>query len=410
MGRYLDQLHAEFNELNDGITAIVDRAADESRDVTDDENTQVERDQARAAELETAIKHYTDIEQRTDRVAAMRGRVNNGPRTLNGGPPAEPEYDVEREFPTIGDYAITVHRAMMLKDSDAIAKLERATAHQVTGDNPGLIPRPILGPVINLLDSTRPFINSITTRPLPTGKFDRPVITQHVAVAEQAQEKDLTASQKMIVGAIAVAAKTWAGHLNISRQDVKWTSPAILQLVYEDFAAMYAAATCDYASDQFVASVTAAPIAIAEATGAAVTAALYEGSAAALGAQAPLPDTLWVAPDVWAGLGGMVNANSGVPAFPGMSVTGTGGNPLGLKLVVDNHFAAGTMIAGPSRYAEWYEDVDGLLQVGEPDVLGQLVGYAGFGAFINVAPAAFSKYTMAAPVGGASATTASKSS
>lgn len=401
MGRYLDQLHAEFDELQTGITTVVDRAADESRDVTDDEQTQIDRDRDRAAELEAAIQHYTEIESRNDRVAVMRGKVAPGPKTMNGGPDREPEYSLEREFPTIGDYAVTLHRAMVLKDSDAIAKIERATAHQTTADNPGLIPRPILGPVINLLDTTRPFINSITRRPLPTGKFDRPIITQHVAVDVQAQEKDLTASQKMIVGSIAVTAVTWAGHLNISRQDVKWTSPAILQLVYEDFAAMYAAETCDYASDQFVASVTAAPIAIDGADGgSAVMGALYQGSAAALSAGTPLPDTLWVSPDVWAELGSLTNGTSGNPTFPSLSVTGTGGNPLGLKLVVDSHFPAGTMISGPSRLAEWYEDVDGLMQVGEPDVLGQLVGYAGFGAFINVAPTAFAKYAYTPPVAG----------
>jgi hypothetical protein len=59
------------------------------------------------------------------------------------------------------------------------------------------------------------------------------------------------------------------------------------------------------------------------------------------------------------------------------------------------------MVAGPSNLVEWYEDVDGLMQVQEPDVLGQLVGYAGFGAFINVNPDAFTRFTVpAAPDGG----------
>jgi hypothetical protein len=69
---------------------------------------------------------------------------------------------------------------------------------------------------------------------------------------------------------------------------------------------------------------------------------------------------------------------------------------MGLRLVVDPNFAAGTLVMGPSRFAEWYEDVDGLMQVGEPDVLGQLVGYAGYGAFLNVRPEAFTAFT--APV------------
>jgi hypothetical protein len=221
-------------------------------------------------------------------------------------------------------------------------------------------------------------------------------VDQHVAVAEQAAEKTLTASQKLTVLELDVVAKTYAGHLNISRQDIKWTSPGILQIVFDDFAVVYAITTCAAACADFVASVsTNVPVVIPDATGDAIIGAMYEGAADALTSGGGLPDTMWVSPDVWAQLGGTFNAN-GTPAFPQLSLTNQGGNPQGLQLVVDQHFASGTMITGPSRLAEWYEDVDGLMQVGEPDVLGQLVGYAGFAAFLNVAPDAFTRYTLPA--------------
>jgi hypothetical protein len=222
------------------------------------------------------------------------------------------------------------------------------------------------------------------------------VITQHVAVGVQAAEKTLTESQKMTIGSLPVTASTFAGHLNISRQDIKWTSPAILNIVFEDFAAMYAQATCDWATGVFDASV-AAPVAIGGPGFSDITEALYGAAATALAAGGAMPDTMWVSADVWGRLGSMTT-NQDAPAFPSLSLTGTGGNPLGLSLVVDEHFAPGTMIVGPSKYAEWYEDVDGLMQVGEPDVLGQLVGYAGFGAFLNVNPPSFSAFTLPAPV------------
>jgi len=227
-------------------------------------------------------------------------------------------------------------------------------------------------------------------------------------VAEQAAEKDLTASQVLKVGKLPVAAKTFAGHLNISRQDIKWTNPAILNIVFDDFAGQYAMTTCDYASDAFVASVVSAAVPV-NGTGQEVTEALYNAAAAALGASAALPDTLWVAPDVWAMLGGMANVN-GTPSFPSLSVTSASGNPLGLRLVVDAHFAAGTAIVGPGSLVEFYEDIDGLMQVGEPDVLGQLVGYAGFCAFVNVNPASFTKLAITAPVVGGSASSRTSSS
>lgn len=392
MPTYLDRLHTQYDEIRTGIDDLVNRAADENRDVTDDEQAQVDRDQARMAELSASITHYTELAERNNQVSVMRGRVAPAANQSTRAEVRE-EYDILRDFPDAGTYAVTLHRAIVLRDPEAVAAIERATAHQVLAENPGLIPRPVLGPVLNYLDSTRPFINSIVRRPLPAGSFDRPRVTQHVAVAKQATEKTLTASQTLHVDKIPATASTYAGHLNISRQDVKWTSPAIMQLVFDDFAAMYAVVTDDDAADQWLASCTNAPVAIADAKPGTIYAAIYGAAVAAMAVGPTLvPDTLWVSPDVWATLGSTTTSQD-APLFPTFNPGNTSGNASGLKLVVDGNFPADTMVAGPSKAAEWYEDVDGLMQVAEPDVLGQLVGYAGFGAFLNLAPAAFTKFT-----------------
>lgn len=398
MGAYLDRLNQQFDEIRTGIDELANRAADENRDVSDDEQKQIDRDKGRMDELQKSIEHYSGIETNSQKVAALRATVPAARQTTTVATREPEAYDVAREFPTPGDYAAVVHRAWAKRDPEAIALLDRATAHQKTTDNPGLIPRPILGPVLNLIDASRPFVNSCNRRGLPAGSFDRPVVSQHVAVDEQLAEKDLTASRQMKVDMVPVNAHTFAGHLNISRQNIKWTSPGILNIVFDDFAAVYAIRTCDFAVDAFMASITNAPVAAESATGPGVTAALYGVAASALESSNTLPDTIYVSPDMWASLGGMHNDNSGLPAFPALSVTSTSGNPLGLSMVVDSHFPDGTLIAGPSRFNEFYEDIDGLLQVQEPDVLGQLVGYAGFCAYLNVAPAAFTPITLPAPV------------
>jgi hypothetical protein len=394
MGAYLDRLNAQFDEIRAGIDTLVNRAAEENRDVNDDEQKQVDRDKARMAELEKAIEHYSGIEKSAEKVTTLRATIPAPRQTATVPAKAEAEYDVAREFPTPGDYAAVVNRAGQ-GDPEAAEMLNRATAHQKTTDNPGLIPRPILGPVVNLIDSNRPFVNSCTRRGLPAGSFDRPVVTQHVAVDEQVAEKDLTASRQMTIGKMPVDATTFAGHLNISRQNVKWTQPGILNIIFDDFAAVYAIRTCDFAVASFMASITNAPVTIGGPTGAEVTEALYGAAADIFSATGSLPDTLYAAPDVWGSLGGMSN-QIGMPAFPSLSIESTAGNPLGLTLVVDAHFPAGTLILGSAARNEWYEDVDGLLQVQEPDVLGQLVGYAGFAAYLNTVPAAFTPLTMPA--------------
>ena len=395
MGAYLDRLNSEYDDIQQGIDNLVNRAAEDNRDVSDDEQKQVDRDRARQADLRKAIEHYSQMETDSAHIAELRAKVRPTPQVVRSGPEKPEEYSLLADFPTPADYAVTVHRAMVLKDPAAAEKLERATQHQMLADNPGIVPKPVLGPVLNLIDSSRPFVESISRKALPAGKFSRPYVDQHVAVDEQTAEKTLTASRQMKILELDVSAKTFAGHLNISRQDIKWTSPGILQLVFDDFAAIYAIRTCDEACQDFVASVAAnTDVPITAWDFSSITGALYEGAAATMAYAAP--DTMWASPDVWASLGGAVNGASGAPSFPSLSLTNQSGNPLGLRLVVDSHFPAGTLITGPSRFAEWYEDVDGLMQVGEPDVLGQLVGFAGYAAFVNVEAGAFTTYTVPA--------------
>lgn len=400
MGAYLDRLNTQYDEIREGIDAVVNRAAEENREVTEAETAQVDRDRTRLSELQTGIEHYTALETQNAKVGELRRSIPAAQVTRTATE-KEPEYDILREFPTPGDYAVAVHRATVMRDPEAREKLDRATQHQTTADNPGLIPRPLLGPVLNFLNASRPFITSCTRRPLPGPKFDRPVVTQHTAIGKQAAEKTLTESQKMIVLSLPVAASTYAGHLNISRQDIKWTSPSILNIVFDDFAAQYALATCDDAVDQFMTSIAGnAPVDIPTADPAGINGAFFGAAAAALNSHSVPADTVYASPDMWAALGSLTIEMTGSPVFPSLSLTSSAGNPLGLSLVVDEHFPEGTLVMGPSRVNEWYEDVDGLMQVAEPDVLGQLVGYAGYAAYINVKPEAFTRFTWPAAGGG----------
>lgn len=401
MGAYLDRLNESFDTITAGIDDVLNRAAEENRDVTKEEAEFVEREQAKAEDYRKSIDHYAGIEQSRAKVSEIRSKLPTvtvvREKSTRPGAGEDDGPKLTDVFPTVGDYIVTVGRALR-GDKEAGELITRATAHQTTADNPGIIPNPILGPVVTAVGNARPFIQSITNKALPTGQFSRPVIKQHVEVGIQTAEKAETASRKMLIDPLPVSAKTYAGHLNISRQDIKWSQPGIMQLVAEDFAHEYAVETDEDAVTQFEASITTDPIAVADGTPEAIRAALFSAAASIMaeGQGAPLPDTLWVAPDVWGSLGSMSTTN-GLPAFPSVTPTDTTGNPLGLRLVVDPWFTPGTAIVGVSRYAEWFEDVDGLISVQEPDVLGQLVGYAGFGAFLNTRPDLFVPLTMPTP-------------
>lgn len=402
---YLDRLNTQFDEITAGIAAVLDRAEKEDRDVTTDEQTIVDRDQARAEDLKKSIDHYAAIEATRSKVLETRGRIpaQQQQRTATG--PVKDEAKLTDLFPTAGDYIVTVGRALRGDTAageliERAQEINRATAHQTTADNPGLIPRPILGPVISLIDNSRPFIQSISTRPLPTGAFDRPKVTQHVAVGKQAGEKQLTESQKMLITKLPVAAATYAGHVNVSRQDIKWSQPGIMDILAQDFALQYALETDQDAVAQFLASLTAAPVTVPDWEAASIRGALFDAASVPIqaGQGAAVPDTFWMSVDVWAELGGLVN-DFGQPLFPGLNPgNASAGDIAGFKSVVDPWFPAGTAVIGKGALSEWYEDIDGLLQVAEPDVLGQLVGYAGYGAFVNTEPTAYTKLTMPPPL------------
>lgn len=397
MGRYLDALKAQFDEITEGIEETLDRAADEGREVTADEAKLVERDQTKAEELKKAIDHYAGIEVTRSAVQGALSKVPAGPArstTVVVEREKDPEMVLREAFPTLGDYLVTVGKALR-GDKAALELIERATVHQVLADNPGIVPRPIVGPVVDSLIATRPFISSIQTKPLPAPAFDRPKITQHVAVGVQAAEKTLTESQKLLLGKLAVVASTFAGHVNVSRQDIKWSQPAIMQILAEDFVKMYALETDEFAVDAFGATITNVPIPVTNFDAAGIYEALFAAASASLVANGPLPDKIWVSADVWGDFGSLVNT-FGLPVFPSVTPTSTTGNPLGLELVVDPFFPAKTAIVGASAFLEWYEDVDGFMTVEEPDVLGQLVGFAGYGAFLNTEPGLFTPLSLPA--------------
>ena len=271
-------------------------------------------------------------------------------------------------------------------------------ADQKLADNPGIVPVPVVGGLVDQLTAARPFINSVANRPLPAGgsTFNRPRITQHAAVGLQATEKTQLASQKLTIDALTVPKRTFGGTLDISFQDRDWTDPAILSIAVSDLAAVYANETDNAAADAFLAANTQTFVLADAGDAAATQAAILNASAAIYAAVKRMPDTLWVSPDEWAKVAGL-NTAQGTPQFPGLASATSmgGGSVLGLRVVVDGNFAAKTMIIGVADYTEHYEQPGSLLAVTEPTILGYTIAYYGYVADITLNPLASKKRVAA---------------
>jgi hypothetical protein len=395
--RQTDQMLAryvgEIEERQTFIDSMVESAQNETRDLTEQELELVTRARDR---IGVCNRQMVPLEE-SRRISAEAGERIAGLAQFMANTPDPPR---AVEYRSAGAYVLDYWRAGLGAD-DAINRLDlfhRAAAHQTTADNPGLLPEQILGPVVSFVDSSRALVNALGARQLPSGSWSRPKITQHTSVGAQTAEKTELVSRKMTIGKLPVSAGTFGGYVNVSRQDIDWTQPAIMDIVINDLAGQYAIDTEVEACGEFTAAAPAGPTLPTGAPSAAqVSAALWGAAATVIAATNGQGRIFAVAPPSMMGIIG--------PLFPpvnpqnaqssGFSVaalaSGLAGSVAGIPVYVSSGMAANTILVLSSAAAEVYEDRIGALQVVEPSVLGVQVAYAGYFASLVIESAGLSK-------------------
>lgn len=410
--RRLDWLRNQREAAVAEISSIAERAADDDRDLTDEENSSCQRRREAVERLDREIAVEVDTCERQARYDDLAGRIEPALRSRGSNQSVaapEPEVLYRSAGEYLADYLLTVKE----RDTDAAARIERYRstlnrADQVLASNPGIVPTPVVQPVLETIDARRPAIDAATRRPMPSsGKsFTRPTITQHTTAGVQATEKTTLSSQALLIDDLHVDKVTYGGYVNLSWQDRDWTDPAILNLIVSDLAGAYAAQTDDAFCTSLVSGVSQTVDARTGATPVGISAdsflsALYQAAALVFASGNATPNTLWVAPDVWALLGSLVDL-AGRPMFPSVSPGNAmgaiepgnlGGNVAGFRLAVDANFATGTAIVGDNTAVEFFEQVGGTVSAVEPSVLGTAVAYFGYAATAVVRPNALVSLT-----------------
>jgi HK97 family phage major capsid protein len=306
------------------------------------------------------------------------------------------------EYRSAGEYIVDHWRAA-IGDGEArerMALYTRAAAHQTTADNLGVIPQPVVGPVIAWIDAARPIVDSLGPRPVPGGRFVRPRVTQHVDSGPQSAEKAELVSRKMLIDSIPVSMSTYGGYVNVSRQNIDFSAPQIMDLVVTDLAAAYAIDTEGVAAESLVTGAIAqTPALSAASTAAEVTAAVWKAAGTIFAATkgvgrvviAAAPDMIGVIGPLFPAINPTNAQSAGFSA--GDLATGVVGSVSGISVLMSAGLAPGTIIAYSTAAAEVYEQRLGALQVTEPSVLGVQVAYAGYFAIVEVLPAAILKLT-----------------
>src|SRR5262245_154070 len=372
---------AEIEEKQTFIDGLVESAEKDARDLTAPELELVTRARDRIGELNDQMEPLADLRRIS---SDSQKRLAETHRFINDKADEKPK-DVE--YRSAGEYALDRWRAG-IGSEEATQRLDlyhRAAAHQTTADNPGLIPTPILGPVVSFIDDNRPLVTNLGPRQLPGQTWSRPKVTQHAAVATQSAEKAELTSQKLTISKITATASTWGTYLNISRQDLDFTQPGILDVVINDMAAVYAKQTEAAAFTTFDAAATAGvAIATGAATAAGVATSLWDAASKIYTATGGTGRVFAITgPDMLPILGPVfppVNPTNAIS--PGLAAgdfgSGLVGSITGIPLYVSAGCGTLRILVFSTAAAEVYEDRIGSLSVVEPSVLGLQVAYAGY--------------------------------
>jgi HK97 family phage prohead protease len=315
----------------------------------------------------------------------------------------------KREFvlPTAGEFMAAYHiggdtfknmnAAVAEYSASKRTALQAAAGDVLTSDTPGLLPVPVLGPLVQDLNFLRPVVNAVGARAYPDGgrskTFIRPTITTHTSVASQSTELSAVSATTMVIASNSISKTTLAGQVSLSSQDISFTSPESMSLILNDLMGEYMIASDNLAADNMLSAATSSGV--WDLTVADLLKSVYDSAVDISNNRNWTPTHMFVSPDVWGQLGQLADS-TGRPVFPfiGAGLTGQNalgnasasswnGNPLGLQLVVDSNFAAKTMIItrvgqGQGDAYEFYESIQGLLSVDTPSTLGKTMSFHGY--------------------------------
>lgn len=393
----LVRLEKEVEERNSFMEGLVAAAQDADRDLTETEHELLGEARKRIEECArqidqisetryTAIKARKRVDELDSELVKLRGQVD-GPAV---------------EYRSAGHYIVDAWKAH-LGDRDAQERLEvftRDADHQTTPDNPGVLPDPVVGGVLSFIDGARPIVSALGVSPLTTSPFRRPKVTQHTKVARQTDgttnditEKVELESQKMTITNLTVNAETYGGYVNVSRQNIDWSSPQIFDIIVNDLATQYAIET-EAAVGDALAAVSTTAVEYPLVTGNsfdqdALAETIWEAAADVYGAArgqgslilAIAPDRLPVFGRLFAPYGPSNQQGTGFSAAS--FGQGLMGNISGIPVYMSSGLGSGEAYLLSTAALELWEQRIGTLQVVEPSVLGVQVAYAGYFATLT---------------------------
>jgi HK97 family phage major capsid protein len=388
------RLELEIEERSTFINGVIGSAQDAERDLTDNETELTVNARHR---IEDCQKQLDMLDATKKQTIVARQRAHDVQREIS-----RMRHEVDRgpvEYRSTGAY-LTDYIEAQTGSRAAMERLEiftRAAAHQKTTDNLGVIPDPVIGPVLNFIDAARPLVNALGPRDMPSATWYRPKVTARTLVAAQgtagaaADEKSELSSQKMTIARLTGNAVTYGGYVNVSRQNIDFSSPQMMDAIVNDLAAQYAVQTEAALGVALIATTNTVELTTASGgvpTAAELTTALWTAVGNVYNAtKGQGRVVLAVQPAKlgnWGSLFAPVNPQNAQSA--GFNAADFGQGLIGAVSGIPVYVSAGLVSAPATTFGlvmstaavEVYEQRVGTLTATEPSVLGVQVAYAGY--------------------------------
>ena len=381
-----DTLTHERNAKLTLIQNLKDQAADEGRDLTEQDMQTIEAAseivKAKNRQLDLLCQDLEMAEDTQNRLKGLGNAVVAGDFHYRSAGQllwdvlhqAEPDAKIR--------YGKVMRRAA--EHMGTVAANTTPTA----GDLGGLVVRPVVGPVADPYPKGMPFATAVGMRDIPTTDgfgFSRPHIVDanfDTGVAKQTLEKAELASKAFSVAVTNVPLETTGGYLNVSQQLLAF-QPTSLDIIIGQLRSRL-----ENAIDKLMVTTAQAStghVELADSADAAATLkAIYDAAAAYFAVTRELPSWIAMGPLGWARLGSLTDA-AGRPLFPTlgaanapgtMSATTFSTTVAGLVPVVTPAITTNEFEVGGSAGLEGYLYRYPVLEAVEPSVLGRQVAVA----------------------------------
>ena len=233
--KLLDQLVSERADVAETMNGILDTAAEETRDLTESEETNISDLHGQAEKLDTRITELRDIQVANLEAAKLRAEVTHGDDDDDdAGDENALRVRVKEEALTYADvkdapsFFRDIYNSQMNHDPQAQARISRHSDEMKveyrdgsTSNYAGLVvPQYLTDLAAELARAGRPFANLCTSLPLPNDGMTINIsrVTTGATAAAQATENSAVSEQDIDDTLLTVDVRTISGQQDISRQ------------------------------------------------------------------------------------------------------------------------------------------------------------------------------------------------